>query len=83
MRRESPEDAPKAPASEEGLEPGWIAALRFAEAVTRGVGTASDEVYAALTRHWDDGQVLEITMVVGLFSYFNRFNNALCVEITR
>ena len=62
---------------------GWTAALRCAEVMTEGNGDLSESAYAELKRHWSDGEILEITMVVGLFSYFNRFNNALCVEITR
>jgi alkylhydroperoxidase family enzyme len=43
----------------------------------------TDEVFASRAAHWDPGEVVEITLVVGLFSYFNRFNDALCVEVTR
>ena len=36
-----------------------------------------------LAAGWDEGQIVEITQVIGLFSYFNRFNNALRVDITK
>ena len=32
--------------------------------------------------HFDDGQIVELAAVIGLFNYFNRFNDALRVEIT-
>jgi alkylhydroperoxidase family enzyme len=65
------------------FEPAWAEALRYAEAVTGSGHAVTDEGYAALAGHWDGGQIVEITMVVGLFSYFNRFNDALRVEVTR
>ncbi len=64
-------------------EPAWAEALRYADAVTVSGHAVTDERFAALAGHWDGGQILEITMVVGLFSYFNRFNDALRVEVTR
>ncbi len=59
------------------------AALRFADLMTlnsRGIGDAE---FAELRRHWDEGEVIELASVIGLFNYFNRFTNALRVEITR
>lgn len=65
------------------LEPAWAVALRYADAVTDDGNAVSDALYAELVGHWDEGQIVEITQVVGLFAYFNRFNNALRVEVTR
>jgi alkylhydroperoxidase family enzyme len=65
------------------FEPGWQAALQYADAMTESGRAVTDEVYAALARHWDAGQIVEITLVIGLFAYFNRFNNALRVEVTK
>jgi len=67
----------------EQFEPAWRAALRYADAVTADGNGVSDELYAALAAEWDEGQIVEITQVIGLFNYFNRFNNALRVEITK
>jgi alkylhydroperoxidase family enzyme len=58
-------------------------ALRFAEALTRDSNGIGEEPFAALRRHFDEGEIVEIAAVAGLFNYFNRFNNALCVEPTR
>jgi alkylhydroperoxidase family enzyme len=71
------------PAGLERFEPAWRAALAFADAVVADSNAVSDETYAALAASWDDGQVVEIAQVIGVFSYFNRFNNALRVEITK
>ena len=65
------------------MEAGWKAALRYAELVTDSGHKVTDEHYTELARYWDDGEMVEITLVVGLFSYFNRFNDALRVEVTR
>jgi len=65
------------------FDPGWRAALCYADAVTTRSDAVTDEEYAALAAHWDEGQIVEITQVVGLFNDFNRFNNALRVEITK
>ena len=67
----------------EQFEAGWRAALRYADAVTASGQAVTDELYAALAAHWDQGEIVEITAVVGLFSYFNRFNDALRVAVTK
>ncbi len=67
----------------EPFEPAWRAALRYADAVTAESHGVPDALYAALAAEWDEGEIVEITQVIGLFNYFNRFNNALRVEITR
>lgn len=69
---------PQAPA----LTPAERAALRFAEGMTRDAHGVGEAIFAELHRHFDAGQVVEIATVAGLFNYFNRFNNALQVEIT-
>ena len=66
----------------EPFEPAWRVALRYADVVTAD-GDVPDDLYAALAAAWDEGQIIEITQVIGLFAYFNRFNNALRVEITK
>ena len=56
------------------------AALRYGRRVARE-GSVSDDVFAELRRHFEEGEIVEITCVLGLFAYFNRFNEALRVEI--
>ena len=59
------------------------AALRFGLEMTRHADQVSDEVFARLREHFDEAEIVEIACVVGLFAYFNRFNEALKVEPTR
>lgn len=65
------------------LEAAWAAAMRYADDMTLGDGHGVDGSFSGLARHWQPPEIVEITMVIGLFAYFNRFNNALCVEPTR
>lgn len=83
MRIEVPEEGREVEASFDGMGPNWLAALRFAESMADSGHAVTDEVYAELARHWDEGAIVEIALVAGLFSYFNRFNDALRVEVTR
>ncbi len=58
-------------------------ALEFAGQLTLDSNHLQDVVFARLREHFDEGQVIEIAAVAGLFNYFNRFNNALQMEPTR
>jgi alkylhydroperoxidase family enzyme len=83
LRRETPELETSDEGSEDGLEPGWLAALRYAEAVNQGGHHADDAIYEELAKYWDEAEIIEITRVIGLFAYFNRVNDALRVDITK
>jgi len=71
------------PAPVEALEPGWRAALEYAEVIHRSGHELSDELYGRLRDAWDPGQIVELTLVIGMTEYFNRFNDALRVEPTK
>ena len=43
----------------------------------------TDEDVADLKRHWSEGEIVEIAAVVGIFNYFNRFNDAFGMEPTK
>ncbi|MGH9481598.1 MAG: carboxymuconolactone decarboxylase family protein [Terriglobales bacterium] len=58
-------------------------ALRLAERMTRDSRAVEDELFAALRQHFDEGEMVELAAVIGLFNYFNRFNNALQMEPTK
>ena len=42
----------------------------------------SDEEMASLRRFYSEGEVIELMSAIGLFNYFNRFNNMLQMEPT-
>ena len=58
-------------------------ALRFAERMTRESNRVDEALWTDLRRYFDEGEVVELAAVIGLFNYFNRFNNALEVEPTK
>jgi len=67
----------------ERLEAGWRAALEYADVVHQSGHAVTDALYARLSAAWDQGQIVEITLVIGMAEYFNRFNDGLRVEPTK
>lgn len=65
------------------LDRGSRVALEYADVVHRSGHDVSDELYARLSDSWDAGQIVEITLVIGMTEYFNRFNDSLRVEPTK
>ena len=63
--------------------PAEKAALRLAETVTRNPRAVSDEQFAELRGFYSEGEIVELLCAIGLFNYFNRFNNALRLEPTK
>jgi uncharacterized peroxidase-related enzyme len=63
--------------------PAEKAALSLAEQMTLDANHISDEFLARLRDFYDEGEVVELMAAIGLFNYFNRFNNALQMEPTR
>jgi hypothetical protein len=37
--------------------------------------------FEELRRHWDDGQVVEMLAVIGLFGFLNRWNDTMATEL--
>jgi uncharacterized peroxidase-related enzyme len=67
----------------EDFTPAEKAAIRLAETVTRDANSLSDEQFSELKSFYDDGEIVELLCSIGLFNYFNRFNNALRMEPTK
>ena len=63
--------------------PAEKAALRLAETVTRDAHAVSDEQFAELRGFYSEGEIVELLCAIGLFNYFNRFNDALQMEPTK
>ena len=59
------------------------AALELAERTTLRPNEVDDEFWAELRQHFDEGEIIELLAAIGLFNYFNRFNNALRMEPTK
>ena len=63
--------------------PAEKAALWLAETVTRDAHAVSDSQFAELRSFYSEGEIVELLCAIGLFNYFNRFNNALKMEPTK
>ncbi len=59
------------------------AALELAERETLDSTGIDDEFWAKLRQHFDEGEIIELAAAIGLFNYFNRFNNSLKMEPTK
>ena len=58
-------------------------ALRLAERMTLDSNGVDDAQWDDVRRHFDEGEVIEVLAAIGLFNYFNRFNNVLQMEPTK
>jgi uncharacterized peroxidase-related enzyme len=65
------------------FSPAEKAALRLAETVTRDAHAVTDEQFAELRGFYSEGELVELLCAIGLFNYFNRFNNALQMAPTK
>ncbi len=55
-------------------------ALQYAEVVTTSGQDVSENLWDELQACSDDGEIVEITTVIGLFNFFNRFADALQID---
>ena len=59
------------------------AALELAERATRDSNSVDDVFWNELRKYFEEGEIIELLAAIGLFNYFNRFNNALHMEPTK
>ncbi len=59
------------------------AAIELAERTTLDSNRVDDEFWQELRKYYDEGEIIELLAAIGLFNYFNRFNNALHMEPTK
>ena len=57
-------------------------AIHLAEVMTLDSRNFTDEEMTSLRRFYSEGEVIELMAAIGLFNYFNRFNNMLQMEPT-
>ncbi|MHB1675855.1 MAG: carboxymuconolactone decarboxylase family protein, partial [Acidobacteriaceae bacterium] len=57
-------------------------ALQLAEWMTRNQGPLTEEQWQQVRDVYSEGEVVELMAAIGLFNYFNRFNNLLDMEAT-
>ncbi len=64
------------------FDPPVAAALRYAELATSNAHAVTDELFAELRKQFSNEAILELTCVIGLSNYFNRFMTALHVDLS-
>ncbi len=58
-------------------------AIHLAEVMTLDAHAYSDQHFQRLREFYSEGEVVELMAAIGLFNYFNRFNDLLQMEPTR
>lgn len=59
------------------------AALAYTSQLTLNAREVSDELFSRLRAQYDEGEIVEISAMAGLFNYFNRVNDALQMQPTK
>jgi alkylhydroperoxidase family enzyme len=59
------------------------AALRLTDRMTLDANEVDDDLWAEVRKHFTEGEVIELLAAIGLFNYFNRFNEVLKMQPTR
>jgi alkylhydroperoxidase family enzyme len=57
------------------------AALRLAHHAALVPNQATDEDFAELRHHFDDGEIVEIVAMIALFGFLNRWNDTMATEL--
>lgn len=57
------------------------AALRFARDASLVPNEVTPAHFDALRAHWDEGQIVEMLAVVGLFGFLNRWNDTMATQL--
>jgi uncharacterized peroxidase-related enzyme len=57
------------------------AALRFARDASVVPNAVMPQHFVDLRRYWDDGEIVEILAVVGMFGFLNRWNDSMATDL--
>jgi len=57
------------------------AALRFARDASLVPNEVTASSFEELRRHWDEGQIVEMLAVIGLFGFLNRWNDSMATDL--
>lgn len=58
-------------------------AFAYAKQLTVDAHAVDEALFARLREHYDEGEIVEISAMAGVFNYFNRVNDALLMEPTK
>jgi alkylhydroperoxidase family enzyme len=51
--------------------------------MTTDSSAVDDELWSEVREHFDEGETVELAVAIGLFNYFNIFNNTMRMEPTK
>ncbi len=63
------------------LSPREKAAVLWAEHVTRNTARSRDDVFDQLRKHFTEPEIVELTLICGMFNMFNRFMDSLRIPV--
>jgi uncharacterized peroxidase-related enzyme len=56
-------------------------ALEFALCAAGVPNAVSDELFASLGEHWDEGEIVEMLAVISMFGFLNRWNDTMATPL--
>jgi len=69
-------------ASAENFAPEIKAAIKLAENMTVNGQLVTDEDFAELRQYYSEPEIIELTSLIGMVNYFNRFTTTLRIDIS-
>ena len=63
------------------FSPAERVALDFALAAAAQPNAVTDEQFAALQRHWSEGEIVEMLGVIAMFAFLNRWNDTMATPL--
>jgi len=57
------------------------AAVLWAEHVTRNTARSRDDVFAEVKKHFNEAEIVDLTLICGFFNMFNRVTDSLRMPI--
>lgn len=58
-------------------------AIEFTIAASAQPNEVTDELFARMREHWKDGEIVEITGVIALFGFLNRWNDTMASPLEK
>ena len=65
---------------EEGKDEHEKVTLEYAEQVTKDANGVTDELFERLKQHFNEGEIIELTLSIGMINLLNKFNDALQIR---
>jgi alkylhydroperoxidase family enzyme len=69
-------------ASAENFAPAVKAAIKLAENMTVNGQLVTDEDFTELRQYYTEPEIIELTSLIGMVNYFNRFTTTLRIDIS-